>query len=71
MQNGDRIKLDVPKRAIELLVEEAELHVAPRVLRRPAHEGPDRGYAWLFHEHVTQADGGCDFDFLQMPWAQS
>jgi hypothetical protein len=25
---------------------------------------PERGYARLFHKHVTQADEGCDFDFL-------
>ena len=33
--------------------------------RRPPHEGSDRGYSWLFQQHVTQADEGCDFDFLQ------
>ena len=32
---------------------------------RPPHEGSDRGYSWLFQQHVTQADEGCDFDFLQ------
>ena len=31
----------------------------------PAHEGSDRGYSWLFQQHVTQADEGCDFDFLR------
>ena len=31
----------------------------------PAHPGSDRGYSWLFQSHVTQADEGCDFDFLQ------
>ena len=33
--------------------------------RRRAHEGSDRGYSWLFQQHVTQADEGCDFDFLR------
>src|SRR5436309_2829883 len=66
VQTGDRIRLDVPKRSIELLVDPAEmqrraaLFVAP-----PAHEGTDRGYSWLFQQHVTQADEGCDFDFLK------
>ncbi len=50
VRNGDRIRLDVPERRIELLVTEAELAA--------------RGYARLFQEHVTQADQGCDFDFL-------
>jgi dihydroxy-acid dehydratase len=66
VRTGDRIRLDVPKRSIELLIDDAEmqrraaLFVAP-----PAHEGSDRGYSWLFQQHVTQADEGCDFDFLQ------
>ena len=38
----------------------AALFVAP-----PAHEGSDRGYSWLFQQHVTQADEGCDFDFCK------
>ena len=25
----------------------------------------ERGYGWMFSRHVTQADQGCDFDFLQ------
>ena len=37
---------------------------------RRAHEGSDRGYSWLFQQHVTQADEGCDFDFLQFRGAQ-
>jgi dihydroxy-acid dehydratase len=66
VQTGDRIRLDVPKRSIELLIDDAEmqrraaLFVAP-----PAHQGSDRGYSWLYQQHVTQADEGCDFDFLQ------
>jgi dihydroxy-acid dehydratase len=66
VRTGDRIRLDVPKRSIELLIDDAEmqrraaLFVAP-----PAHEGSDRGYSWLYQQHVTQADEGCDFDFLK------
>jgi dihydroxy-acid dehydratase len=26
---------------------------------------PPRGYARLYNEHILQADGGCDFDFLR------
>ena len=29
-----------------------------------APEAPARGYARIFHDHVMQADSGCDFDFL-------
>ena len=66
VQTGDRIRLDVPKRSIELLVDEAELQRRAALFSPPpAHEGSDRGYSWLFQQHVTQADEGCDFDFLR------
>jgi dihydroxy-acid dehydratase len=63
VRDGDAIRLDVPARRIELLVEAAELErraAEPRT-SRPV---PNRGYAKLFHDTVTQADQGCDFDFL-------
>jgi dihydroxyacid dehydratase/phosphogluconate dehydratase len=65
VRDGDRIRLDVPERRLELLVPEAELaeRAAAAVPREvPREQG--RGYAWLFQQHVTQADQGCDFDFL-------
>ena len=63
VKNGDLIKLDVESRRIDLLVEEAELERRRQNL--PADmPTPERGYARLFHEHVLQADEGCDFDFL-------
>ena len=66
VQTGDRIRLDVPQRSIELLVDAAELQRRAALFTPPpAHEGSDRGYSWLFQQHVTQADEGCDFDFLR------
>ena len=63
VKSGDRLRLSVAERRIDLLVEAAELAERRRVqVRRSA---PTRGYAKLFHEHVLQADGGCDFDFLR------
>jgi dihydroxy-acid dehydratase len=65
VRTGDRIRLDVPKRSIELLVSDAELAKRRAAYNGPPpHEGSDRGYSWLFQQHVTQADEGCDFDFL-------
>jgi dihydroxy-acid dehydratase len=63
VQDGDMIRLDVPARRLDLLLEEAELsrRAAKRAPPRPA---PTRGYARLFHDTVLQADQGCDFDFL-------
>jgi dihydroxy-acid dehydratase len=66
VRSGDRIQLDVPARRIELLVPEAELAARARAAP-PLPPEPARGYAWLFHQHVTQADLGCDFDFLIPP----
>ncbi len=66
VRTGDRIRLDVPKRSIELLVDEAELKKRAAAYHAPPpHEGSERGYSWLFQNHVTQADEGCDFDFLK------
>jgi dihydroxy-acid dehydratase len=65
VQNGDRIRLDVAGRKIDLLVGEAELKKRKDAWRAPAiPKAAQRGYARLYREHVQQADEGCDFDFL-------
>ncbi len=61
---GDRIRLSVARRTIELLVPAAEIARRLAALASPAPTAA-RGYAKLFHDHVTQADLGCDFDFLR------
>ena len=63
VRTGDEIVLDVRGRRIELDVpaEEIERRLAAF---RPAPPHYDRGYGRLFLEHVTQANLGCDFDFL-------
>jgi len=63
VRNGDMIRLDVPARRIDMLVDEAELARRAADIR-PAVSRPPRGYAQLYHDHVLQADQGCDFDFL-------
>lgn len=63
VQDGDAIRLDVAARRLELLVAETELQ-RRRAAWCPASK-PSRGYARLYCEHVTQADRGCDFDFLR------
>jgi dihydroxy-acid dehydratase len=64
VQNGDRIRLDVPARELELLVGKAELEARRKKWKKPAPRPEDqRGYRKLFLESVTQADRGCDFDF--------
>jgi dihydroxy-acid dehydratase len=60
LRSGDRIKLSVKERRLDLLVTPEELAKRQAV---PAAR-PPRGYARLYHQHVLQADQGCDFDFL-------
>jgi dihydroxy-acid dehydratase len=64
VRNGDRIRLDVPQRRLELLVDEAELASRRKQWTPPQHDGEERGYRKLFLETVQQADRGCDFEFL-------
>lgn len=66
VQNGDRIRLDVPARRLELLVDDAELARRRTVWEAsPRRKLPKRGYARLYETSVLQADEGCDFDFLR------
>ncbi|MCI0548392.1 MAG: dihydroxy-acid dehydratase [Candidatus Rokubacteria bacterium] len=65
VQTGDRIRLSVKDRRLDLLVDEAE--VARRGSRRAPVAPPARGYRRLYMDHILQADAGCDFDFLRHP----
>jgi len=64
VRNGDRIKLSVKDRRIELLVDENELSKRKSAWKPPV-EPARRGYAKLYMDHVLQAEHGCDFDFLR------
>jgi dihydroxy-acid dehydratase len=65
VKTGDRIKLDVANRRLELLVSDAELEKRRKNWAPPqVPDDAQRGYAKLYREHVQQADEGCDFDFL-------
>ena len=69
VQNGDRIRLSVAQRTLELLVSD-------EVMAQRARDNPvvvptaERGYRKLFLETVLQADEGADFDFLRPPQDQ-
>jgi len=64
VRNGDRIKLSVKDRKIDLLVAENEL-AKRKAAWKPPVSTPARGYAKLYMDHVLQAEDGCDFDFLR------
>jgi dihydroxyacid dehydratase/phosphogluconate dehydratase len=64
VRDGDAIELDIPARKLTLKISDAEL------ARRKAEWIPPkphytRGFGTLYLEHVTQANEGCDFDFLE------
>jgi dihydroxy-acid dehydratase len=63
VRDGDSIELDVPNRRLTLQVDDGELARRRAAWVPPAPIYP-RGYGLLFSRHVTQADAGCDFDFL-------
>ena len=64
VRDGDEIELDLPRRKLELRVDDAEL-ASRRAAWKPPVRAESRGFTVLYREHVTQAHEGCDFDFLQ------
>jgi len=64
VRDGDVIDLDVAERRLQLKISDAEL-----ARRRAEWKMPpprfERGYGALYQQHITQADHGCDFDFLE------
>jgi dihydroxy-acid dehydratase len=67
VRNGDRIRLSVADRCIEMKVSAEELERRKAEWVRPVPQGAERGYRKLFFEQTTQADKGCDFEFLRPP----
>ena len=63
VQDGDLIELDVAKRKLNLCVDDREL-ARRRAAWEPEPPRYTRGFGALYAAHVTQADQGCDFDFL-------
>jgi len=70
LRTGDTVRLDLPNRRLDMLVDEDEL-----ARRRAAWTAPEprfeRGWGWMFSRHVTQADKGCDFDFLERDFGRA
>ena len=64
VRSGDRIRLSVKDRRIDLMVDDAELK-ARAAAAPPAAAKPSRGYARLYAQEILGADEGCDFAFLK------
>jgi dihydroxy-acid dehydratase len=64
VQTGDTLTVDVPARGIHLNISSEEF-----ARRQAAWQAPprryERGYGWMFGQHILQAHEGCDFDFLE------
>jgi dihydroxy-acid dehydratase len=63
VREGDLIELDVPNRRLHLHVSDEEL-AQRRSEWQPPERRYGRGFGALYAAHVTQAEQGCDFDFL-------
>jgi dihydroxy-acid dehydratase len=64
VETGDRIRLDVEARTLDLLVDDATLD-GRRAAWTPPERKDARGYRRLYEDHVLQANEGCDLDFLR------
>ncbi|NDW04954.1 L-arabinonate dehydratase [Jiella pacifica] len=70
LKNGDIVRLDLPNRRLDMLVDEAELEKR-KAEWTPPESRFQRGWGWMFSRHVTQADKGCDFDFLERDFGRT
>ncbi|MFJ8194375.1 L-arabinonate dehydratase [Streptomyces sp. NPDC096094] len=66
VRTGDSITLDVEGRSLRLHVDDEELE-RRRAAWTPPPARYERGYGALYNEQITQADTGCDFEFLARP----
>ena len=65
VRQGDRIRLSVAGRRLDLLVEEAELARRRASFLAGPGVGAERGWRRLWRDHVLQAEQGCDLDILR------
>lgn len=64
VKTGDIVTVDVDKRLIQMEVDDAELE-RRRAAWKPQEPRYERGYGWMFSQHIKQAHEGCDFDYLE------
>lgn len=63
LETGDLITLDLANRRLDMQVDDDVL-AARRKAWQPPAEKFGRGYGWMYSRHISQANEGCDFDFL-------
>ncbi|WP_102222887.1 L-arabinonate dehydratase [Acidimangrovimonas sediminis] len=70
LKTGDIVRLDLGARRLDMLVDDAEI-AARKAAWTPPPARFERGWGWMYSRHVTQADQGCDFDFLQSDFGRT
>ena len=64
VQTGDMVTVDVDKRLIQMELDDKELENR-KAEWKPLPPRFERGYGYVFSQHIEQAPEGCDFDFLK------
>ncbi|MEM6381405.1 MAG: L-arabinonate dehydratase [Pseudomonadota bacterium] len=64
IEDGDIIELDIPNRSLSVRLSDKELSRRRSSWIQPVPRY-ERGYGWMFSQHIQQANEGCDFDFLR------
>ena len=64
VHNGDMVSIDIPARRLHLNVTD-EVLAKRRDQWKPPEPHFERGYGYMFTQHILQADQGCDFDYLE------
>jgi dihydroxy-acid dehydratase len=66
LRTGDLVELDVEAGRLDMRVDADEIE-RRRAEWKPTAHIYERSFAALYQRHVSQADQGCDFDFLNAP----
>ena len=64
VRTGDMITVDVEKRLIQMDISDEEIEGRMDKFT-PLPSRFQRGYGWMFSQHIEQAPDGCDFDFMK------
>ena len=64
LRTGDIVSIDVEARSIRMEISDEEL-ATRRAAWTPPERRYERGYGWMFSQHIQQANEGADFDFLR------
>lgn len=70
VKTGDTITVDVPNRSLTLNISDEEMARRKAAWTKPPARF-QRGYGWMYLNHIQQADQGCDFDFLATDFGEA